>query len=487
MSAPEKEVKPAGRRGMSVRKPELLKRLSGEGTQVELASLASVFLNLGATGMRWLINVFLARWLGSAGFGQFSVLRGLAGLLSRLPNQGYDLALIRWLPKYREAGDVRSYRNLVLHAARATGIAAIVLAIVAALVGWIRDEELTLATVAGSALIITGAVGTLLRQELRASNRHVLGVWLTEVIAPMIFGLLAVAASFVFDPSAAVVLGALALSGVVVVVGEAVAIARYLPKADAVDAGALDTSTADDAAADLSTGSIDSGASSESEWRAGTGSLFIAQLGLAALEVMYLLIIGWVIGNVAAGIFTVANRIALLAKMGNSAVETILSPEFGRLSSHEEGATEAMQAVVDKGIRLSMAFTGAALAVLLVASDFIISVFGEGFGGAKPVLLVLLIGNAVNALTGPTGYLVSMTGSEVVYGYIMAGHGIVGAAIAYAIAGTVGTAVAVALVSSLITVSWNICLIVIGGRRLGVWCLPPLVRRIFGLTPRPVG
>lgn len=461
-----------------------MKRLNGKETQVEFASLATVFLNLGATGLRWLITVFLTNWLGAGGFGAFSALRGWAGLLSRLPNQGFDLALIRWLPKYRDAKDTGSYRALLRHATRITGVSAIVLAIGVALFGWINGGQSMLAVVAGAVLIVTGAVGTLLRQELQAANRHVFGVWLTEVTHPVIFGALALLAALFFDADNGVgaVLAALAIAGVVVVVAEFITIARNLPNPDAETAESIP-----EQATEVLAGS-GSDVDRETEWRSGTSSLFLAQLGLAALEISYLLIISATLGNVAAGIFGVANRIALMARLGNTAVETILSPEFGRLSAQEDGGLAELQQVVDKGIRLAMLFTSAALFVLLVAADLIISVFGDGFDDAKPVLIMLLIGTAINAFTGPTGYLVSMTGSEVAYGYIMAGHAAVGAALAFIIAQSVGTVVAVALVSSLVTVSWNVCLIVIGGRRLGVWCLPPLVRRALGLaTPKPVG
>jgi len=90
---------------------------------------------------------------------------------------------------------------------------------------------------------------------------------------------------------------------------------------------------------------------------------------------------------------------------------------------------------------------------------------------------VLLIGNAASAISGPIGYLISMAGSESTWGYVMAGHSVAGSIIAVGAAYVFGSAVAVAAVASLTIVSWNIWLVVLGGKTLGVWSTPASVRR----------
>ena len=68
----------------------------------------SVAVRLGGTSFRLLCRTGLG-----PGYGRFVVMRGWGGLLSRLPNRGYNLALVRWLPHDESTGDVGACRALV--------------------------------------------------------------------------------------------------------------------------------------------------------------------------------------------------------------------------------------------------------------------------------------------------------------------------------------------------------------------------------------
>ena len=430
----------------------MVRSLSGQGANVGLASMASVGLKLAATGIRMVIQIALANWLGAAGFGLFSVVRGWAGLLSNLPNRGYNLAFIRWLPAYREQGDGRSYRLLITQAVRTTLIGSIVLAFVVVAVARLIEGEFTAAGAATAILLITTALANLSRQVLKASYRHVLGVWLAEFVHPIAFGVAALVSALVLGRSVGAVLGSLAAATLLVAVLQAYHVARDLPEASGP-------------------------AEPDPRWREGIGPLFVGQLGVAAQETMYLLIVGFTLGATAAGLFAVAQRLAVLARIGNNAVATIVSPELGRLRE-QENATEAMQSVVDKGVNLSLAFTGAAIALLAAGSGFAVRLFGSDFEEAQAILLVLLIGNVANAATGPIGYLISMVGSESTYGFVMAVHAVAGALAALAGGLFFESVLVVAAVATITTISWNTTLVVIGGRTLGVWSIPRPLRRL---------
>jgi O-antigen/teichoic acid export membrane protein len=50
--------------------------------------------------------------------------------------------------------------------------------------------------------------------------------------------------------------------------------------------------------------------------------------------------------------------------------------------------------------------------LLVVAGEPILTLFGTEFGSAYELLMVLLLGQLINIITGPVGHLLTMTGHE---------------------------------------------------------------------------
>ncbi len=434
----------------------LMKSVTGREAKVRAAAIGTVIVNVGGTGFRLVIQALLSRWLGPTGYGQFVVMRGWGGLLSRLPDRGYQLAIVRWLPHLEREGDGDGARGIVRQALRTTLFGSVVVMAVAMAASVVIFDDRSATTLIGLTLIVSVAAMLIFKQVLQASYRHVLGVTFTDLVHPAAFAIIAFVLALIVGRSVAAALLALTLAGAVVAIGEAIVVRRILPAGNGRMAA-------------------------DPRWRAGIRPLFIGQLGGAGLEISYLLIVGAILGPREAGIFAVAQRIAVLGRMGNSAVESVIGPQFSRLSADGRDAAPEMQRVVDRGIAVSSMFTAAACLVLVLGSGLALQAFGPEYTDGRTLLWVLLIGNLVNALSGPTGYLVSMTGSEVIYGYVMAGHAIVAAALSALVAWQFDSAIGVALVATVITISWNAWLIGIGGRKLGVWCIPSPIRLVFGV------
>jgi O-antigen/teichoic acid export membrane protein len=111
--------------------------------------------------------------------------------------------------------------------------------------------------------------------------------------------------------------------------------------------------------------------------------------------------------------------------------------------------------------------TLAAGAFLLIAGKFILGLFGAGFESGYPLLVLLMLGFLARAATGPTEYLLNMTGNQnivaLVYGVAAAGN--IGLNIMMIPAwGTAGAAAATAISVLLSTAS----LAFVVRRRLGI-------------------
>jgi len=97
--------------------------------------------------------------------------------------------------------------------------------------------------------------------------------------------------------------------------------------------------------------------------------------------------------------------------------------------------------------------------------------FGEAFVSGYPALLLLLCGVAVNALCGSVGLFLSMTGHHrvvVLVAFCSLSVNLILSPILIPRYGIIGSALATA--TSLAT--WNICMLLLVRRRLGIWsCL----------------
>ena len=131
------------------------------------------------------------------------------------------------------------------------------------------------------------------------------------------------------------------------------------------------------------------------------------------------LIMGWTAifflgvwrSNVEVGIFGVAFRTAMLTSVFLSAANTIVAPKFAEL--YRAGHMDALQITIRSAVRLVTLLSCPVLLVFLLASRQVMMIFGPGYINGAIVLIILTLGQFINAVTGPVGVLLMMTGHEV--------------------------------------------------------------------------
>ncbi|MEQ3716640.1 hypothetical protein [Pseudophaeobacter sp.] len=109
----------------------------------------------------------------------------------------------------------------------------------------------------------------------------------------------------------------------------------------------------------------------------------------------------------------IAQQCALVLTLILQAVIMIYAPRFAVL--HREGRLAELerlyQAVV---LRVTTAVMPVFL-LLFLAPGYVLSIFGEEFSEGRLALQILAVGQLLNAMTGPVGMLLMMTGHEHVY------------------------------------------------------------------------
>lgn len=146
------------------------------------------------------------------------------------------------------------------------------------------------------------------------------------------------------------------------------------------------------------------------------------------------------------GVYGTAKRLVTLIVIPLIAANTVFAPRFAALYARND--ISGLQSVAQKATR-ELTFWGIPLILIMAFfPSLILSIFGPEFVAGSTILRIMLIGQAVNLLTGSVGYILMMTGhshlllfSQAFFGAIgfimglilVPVWGVLGAAIAYTV------------------------------------------------------
>jgi len=192
--------------------------------------------------------------------------------------------------------------------------------------------------------------------------------------------------------------------------------------------------------------------------------LFMAGMQLLLVQID-IIMIGAILGAEQAGIYAVASRITGLVVFGLSAVNAIAAPMISELYSTARHL--ALQRVVTLSARGVFAFALVASISLAIFGEYLLGWFGEEFVKAYEPLLILLIGQVINAMSGSVGYLMVMTGHQkqaaIILGVSATINVLMNVILIY-ILGIIGAAIATAITTAL----WNLMMLYYVWRRLNI-------------------
>lgn len=109
------------------------------------------------------------------------------------------------------------------------------------------------------------------------------------------------------------------------------------------------------------------------------------------------------------GIYNVAFQIAALSIFLFSAITTITAPKYSELYYNDK---ENFKKTVRFSSKLVFWTTGSLSIMTIILSSWLMSIFGEEFVSGSTILIILSIGNFINAFTGSSGVLLDMVGRE---------------------------------------------------------------------------
>ena len=178
-------------------------------------------------------------------------------------------------------------------------------------------------------------------------------------------------------------------------------------------------------------------------WTSVSSVIFISTL-LNMLLQSDILFVSYFLGNTKAGIYGAAVKISTLVAIGLSVTDYVFMPKIAAL--WEKRQVMKLQKLVREGSRQILLITVPIAVVLFASGKWLLWFFGDAFSNAYLPLVILIVGQLVNAATGMVGGMLTMTGNQKmflifilslsllrfcwIYFYTDTGPGILGASIA---------------------------------------------------------
>ena len=413
------------------------------------AALGSLALRAFSLGTGLVGSVALAQLLGVEAYGVFAIVTGWIVLLGVPALLGFDRLLVRELaadgPHRRSAG-----RELLRTADRAVLGASAFAAIAVAALAWVAAQESAGAGVAilvGAATLPLVTLAQLRQAALQGIHRVLEGQLVEAVVRPLVLLLLAGAllAAGVRQPgpvAGTAMAFAAALAGLVAAV---LLLQRAARPAEHQDVREREPATRE-------------------ALRRALPLSVMATMSIVVVQADVVLV-GLLATPAAAGVYQVAARGAMLASLPLAVLAAAFAPWFASLWS--AGDRAALQRLVSRTTIGATLMSLVIVALLVIAGERFLAIFGPGFEAGTRPLAILTVGWVLNAMLGPTAIVLVMAGREREAALTSA----VGIAVEVGLAvllipslGLEGGAIA----STAGLLAWSAVLVVVVRRRLGI-------------------
>lgn len=417
----------------------LITVFGGEDSSRQLVrgSLASFLLQGAGAGLVFILEVLLARTLNAHGYGLYATVIAWLQVLSMVALLGSNHLLLRFVPAYVATEQWSLLHGVLRQCGRGTLVVSggIIFLAVVVLTG-LSDRltsELRWAFLIGIAALPLHALSVQRQSILRGLHRVASALAPEYIVRPLLLILLVSGLTWALkiSISAPVVL---AMNGAAI--GVAFLLGWYWQRR-AMPAMVLQSSPA----------------TQSREWLQVAVPLFLITSMQLLIVRMDIILLGGLAGREQAGIYAAASRVADLVVFALAAANAIVAPMISSLHARNDmEKLQRLMALLAKGVLI---FTTPLVLLVGFLGHNILGIFGAGYQMGYVPLLILVCGQAVNALSGPVDFLMYMTGHQKQSLHILALATLLNLVLNLALIpfyGLVGAAIATAST----TVFWNL-------------------------------
>lgn len=396
-------------------------------------------------------SVYLARVLGLEQYGIYVYAISIITLLSFPAQLGLPVLVVRQVARYDTLNEWKLLCGLLRRANQAvfvfSGIAAVILLLISDLLSSKAGESngaQSHVLMIGAVLIPLTALGNLRGATLRGFG-HVVSGQLPELfVRPLLFLAFVIYASTSMEFDARYAVGLQVASASVAFLAGVFLLNRVLPDIVRLASPTYDTKV----------------------WARSVLPLAI----LGGIQVIHheidVIVLGIFCSNQDVGLFFAALQGSYLVAFSLGMVNVAIAPAIARL--HASGGYLALQNIVTWGARLVLAVAvPVCVLLILLGQELLELVYGVEFRDAYLALIILCVGQMVNAAIGSVALILNMTGYEK-DAALGAGAGVLlNVILSFTLVPTQGI-IGAALANAISMMAWNTILGIQVYRRLGI-------------------
>jgi O-antigen/teichoic acid export membrane protein len=140
--------------------------------------------------------------------------------------------------------------------------------------------------------------------------------------------------------------------------------------------------------------------------------IMVSNISAVLILSLPIFILDYYLGQQKTGEYAVAYRISILISLSLVIINTISAPTYSKL--FWAGNIKELGELIKKSTRISGLISIIIAIPLLLFSSEILLLFGKDYKLDERILQVLVVGQLVNTLSGPTGVLLNMAGKQVI-------------------------------------------------------------------------
>lgn len=354
------------------------------------AGLALV-LRAGGAVCAFALNIVIGRLLGPAGAGLYFLALSVVTITAIIARLGMDHALLRFISTSAAENDWAAVKSVYAYATRIVmvvglGLSLVILATAAPIVDFFfKDSDLAWPLRCMAFGVLFFGLMMVISEALKGLSHFGSAMLVSGVIYPVVALVFVWPLVYVFGTSGA-------------------ALAYVLGTATAVVYGAwtwrqamrkhLETSVCQTARL----------------WISARKLWVMAVVNSAIIPWMPLLLLGIWGSAEEAGVFGAALRLSTLMSFFLAAVNTVVAPKFAQLQAKGD-----IGELCRVACRFALVISVAASPIfifLIFWSDLAMSAFGPDFTVGHTALTILVLGQAINTITGSVGYILMISGHE---------------------------------------------------------------------------
>jgi O-antigen/teichoic acid export membrane protein len=371
-----------------------LQQTSSLATFIHKAGIALVIQIMG-TGLGYLLQVFLARVMGDREYGLYTYIFAWASIGAVVCNLGIPVAVLRFIPEYSTQGDWGRFQGVIRGCSRFTFTIGILFSICGTVVVMAIDTTRSIENLTpilfGIWIVPLLALESLQGCLFRGGSQMMAAYGPSKVLRPLLF-IGGIGGILTWEHSQHIttqpVLIVTIVTYLILVFSQQLLIHRDL----------LTQGTPARAIYDLQT------------WLRVSLPLLMITGFMLILYQTDILMIGALLGPADVALYNAASKTCGLTAFVYSAIEAIAAPTIAGL--YAAGDRQKMQKMVLTMAHLVFWPTMLVTLFLISCGSYILGSFGPEFVAAQWCLTILVLGQLVNATTGPGGYLLDLTGHQ---------------------------------------------------------------------------